>query len=360
MNKNLNKYIKNMLAITLVITCASTVTACSKKDDNSNLKDSAIEKQQDQEDENVEEATNKNDSNNVIAEKSGAIITLGDKAVEVFNENESGVNKYIETIANHKKALGKDIDVYNLIAPTHVEFSLPDKYKEMSTPQKPVIDKVYNKLGKDIKTVDAYNNLQKHKDEYIYFNTDHHWTSLGAYYAYEAFAKEAGFEAKDLKNYQKYTKKDFLGTLYTQTQDKNLKNNPDSVDYYKIPYDYQVYRYEKNDINKPLKSTLYADYATGTNAYSVFLHGDFPKIKIVNKDAESNKKIVVVKESYGNSFVPFLIPHYKEIIVVDSRQYEDSLEKLVKEDSIDEVLFINNMFAVNTEKIVDTINSLNK
>ncbi|MDO7206012.1 DHHW family protein [Paraclostridium bifermentans] len=173
-------------------------------------------------------------------------------------------------------------------------------------------------------------------------------------------AKEAGFKPAELSEYDKYTKEGFLGTLYAQTQDSKIKNNPDKVNYYKIPCDYSVYRYEKENPNKPLKTTLYADYAKGSNAYSVFLHGDFPRIDIKNKDSKNNKKLVVVKESYGNAFVPFLIPHYKEVIVIDSRHYKDSLEKLVKENNANEVLFINNAFAANTQKIVNTIKDLNK
>ncbi|KOO51251.1 hypothetical protein AMD00_01745 [Viridibacillus arvi] len=81
-------------------------------------------------------------------------------------------------------------------------------------------------------------------------------------------------------------------------------------------------------------------------------------IKIQNNDSNTGKKLVVVKESYGNAFVPFLIPHYDEIYVVDSRYYNSSLKKLVNEQGVKEVLFINNIFAANTEKIVKTIEEI--
>ncbi|MDO7206013.1 DHHW family protein [Paraclostridium bifermentans] len=78
-----------------------------------------------------------------------------------------------------------------MVVPTHVEFGLPEKYKDMSKSEKDSIDSIYKNMDKDVKTVDAYDNLKKHKDEYIYFNTDHHWTSLGAYYAYQSFGKRS-------------------------------------------------------------------------------------------------------------------------------------------------------------------------
>ncbi|QOV11783.1 DHHW family protein [Viridibacillus arvi] len=297
-------------------------------------------------------------SKNTIAEKSGSIITLGDRAVEIFYGNEGNAERYTNAISSTKQALGDQVEVYNMVVPSSVEFALPQKYQNMSKSQKPVIDKIYDNLDSKVKTVDAYKALEKHKNEYIYFNTDHHWTSLGAYYAYEQFAKEAGFQAKSLNEFKKYSKKDFLGTLYTQTQDTKLKENADVVDYYKIPVDYDVFRYEKGKEDTPVSSTLYADYVDGVNAYSLFLHGDFPMIKIQNNDSDNGKKLVVVKESYGNAFVPFLIPHYDEIYVVDSRYYNSSLKKLVNEQEVKEVLFINNIFAANTEKIVKTIEEI--
>ncbi|WMX57566.1 DHHW family protein [Peribacillus sp. R9-11] len=282
------------------------VAGCASKDIENESKGSIVE-------DNKQEVPE-----NTTAEKSGTIITLGDRAVEIFYGNEETEKRYSNTISSMKQALGEQVEVYNMVVPTSVEFALPKKYQHMSKPQKPVIDKIYDNLNSEIKTVDAYKALEKHKNEYLYFNTDHHWTSLGAYYAYEQFAKEAGFKAKSLDEYEKYSKKDFLGTLFTQTQDTKLKENKDVIDYYKIPVDYKVFRYEKGKEDTAVPSTLYADYANGVNAYSIFLHGDFPMIKIQNNDSNKGRKLVVVKESYGNAFVPFLIPHYDEIYVVDT------------------------------------------
>ena len=308
--------------------------------------------------ESIVEDSKQEVSENTTAEKSGSIITLGNRAVEIFYGNEENAMRYSNTISKLKQALGEHVTVYNMVVPTSVEFSLPKKYQHMSTPQKPVIDKIYDNLDSKIKTIDAYKVLKKHNNEYLYFNTDHHWTSLGAYYAYEQFAKEAGFKEKSLDEYEKYSKEDFLGTLFTQTQDTKLKEKKDIVEYYKIPVDYEVYRYEKGNENTAVSSTLYADYADGVNAYSVFLHGDFPLVKIKNNDSNNGKKLIVVKESYGNAFVPFLIPHYDEIYVVDSRYYNSNLKKLVDDQEIKEVLFINNIFAANTGKIVRTLEGL--
>lgn len=355
----MSKNIRKIIAVTLVAISVTSLVACGNKEKVE--KTGQSNKISDSKKEDTKN-TSKDDSQkgDEIAEKSGSIVTLGDMALEIFGGSKEESEKYINTISKHAKNLGNDVQVYNMVVPTHVEFALPSKYKDMSNSEKESIDNIYKGMDKNVKTIDAYSELEKHKDEYIYFNTDHHWTSLGAYYAYTAFAKEAGFTPINLKEYEKFKVGGFLGTLYTQTKDNKLKNNPDTVDYYKIPYDYQVYRYEENDMDNPLKSSLYADYAEGVNAYSVFLHGDFPEIKIENKNAKSDKKIVVVKESYGNAFVPFLVPDYKEVIVIDSRYYDGSLNQLVKDNGINQVLFINNVFAANTETLINTIDGLNK
>lgn len=336
------------------IIAAVLITGCASKD----IDNEKEGKENKESAESVIETNKQEPSEDTTAEKSGSVITLGDRAVEIFYGNEDNAKRYSNAISSMKENLGKQVEVYNMVVPTSVEFALPEKYRHMSTPQKPVIDKIYSNLDDKIKTVDAYTALEKNKEDYLYFNTDHHWTSLGAYYAYEQFSKEAGFKAEPLDELEKYSKEGFLGTLYTQTQDTKLKANPDVVDYYKIPADYQVSRYEKGKEDAAVPSTLYADYASGVNAYSLFLHGDFPMIKIRNNDSHNNGKLVVVKESYGNAFVPFLIPHYDEVYVVDSRYYTGSLSELVNEQEITDVLFINNIFAANTEKIVKTIEEL--
>ncbi|KOO51252.1 hypothetical protein AMD00_01750 [Viridibacillus arvi] len=204
MKKNM---IVSTIATLLIAGCAST--DLEKKSVNSVKEEESVS--------SIKGGKQEDVSKNTIAEKSGSIITLGDRAVEIFYGNEGNAERYTNAISSAKQALGDQVEVYNMVVPSSVEFALPQKYKNMSKSQKPVIDKIYDSLDSKVKTVDAYKALEKHKNEYIYFNTDHHWTSLGAYYAYEQFAKEAGFQATSLNEYKRYSKKGFLGTLYTQT-----------------------------------------------------------------------------------------------------------------------------------------------
>ena len=224
--------------------------------------------------------------------------------------------------------------------------------------QKDNIEIIKDNESEKVKFVNIYNALKKHKDEYIYFNTDHHWTALGAYYAYCEFAKEAGFEPIDIKDYEAKRKENFLGTFYASAKDPALAENPDYVEYYSVGADSKAWLYKNSIEEEPAFTTVYAEYAEGVNSYGVFLHGDNPLMKIENPENTSGKKAVVVKESYGNAFAPFLIPHYSELYVVDLRYFNNNLINFVNENEINDVVFINNVFAANTMAHIEKLQAM--
>ena len=102
---------------------------------------------------------------------------------------------------------------------------------------------------------------------------------------------------------------------------------------------------------------IFGEMASATNSYSIFLYGDFPLEKIATEN-HNGRKIVVVKESYGNDFVPFLVPHFEEIYVVDQRYFQTSLVDLMEETGITDLLFLNNIFAANTPYHISCIENL--
>ena len=217
---------------------------------------------------------------------------------------------------------------------------------------------IYNTLDSNIKKIWAIDELRKHRSEYIYFNTDHHWTSLGAYYAYRAFCQTAGLTPVSLDTIAYKTKASFLGSLYRLTRDKGLQGNPDSVRYYlfKDSVDFYV---GNNKIGYWNKSKMYGEGASGPNSYSVFLQGDLPTVKMETQH-KNGRKIAIVKESYGNAFAPFLINNYEKVIVVDQRYYTGDFMAMLKAEGINELLFINNIFAAHTPFHIQKIKGLKK
>ena len=104
---------------------------------------------------------------------------------------------------------------------------------------------------------------------------------------------------------------------------------------------------------------MYGEGASGTNSYSVFLQGDLPIVKMESQH-KNGRKILVVKESYGNAFAPFLVNNYEKVVVVDQRYFTANLMELMKQEGINELLFINNIFAAHTPFHIDKIKGLKK
>ncbi|MBO7682582.1 MAG: hypothetical protein J6T17_07530, partial [Clostridia bacterium] len=159
------------------------------------------------------------------------IIVQGTRAMEIFTAFHGALNRYGTDINNFAAQVpGKT--VYVLLAPTSIEFYGPDDYKTKSQSFETAIEYAYEPMtASNIKTVNCRNAIAKHVDEYIYLRTDHHWSGRGAYYAYTEFCKVAGLTAPKLSSYESGSVEGFVGSLYAQTQEDILKQNPDTVTY---------------------------------------------------------------------------------------------------------------------------------
>ena len=283
----------------------------------------------------------------------------GEKAgIMLFGGNDKQGQRYAELISSYKRELGDGVNVYNMVVPTSVEFYLPKKYAKYSNSEKREIEFIYSKLTDGVIPVDAYSAIEAHKDEYIYFRTDHHWTDLGAYYAYTAFCNAIGQTPPALSDYTVKTKDEpFVGSLFGYTNNIILKNNPDTFTYYMTKSDFKGETYNYRTITLSEANPIYHQYATGSNMYGMFLGGDGYHVKITTS-AGTGRKIVVFKESYGNAFAPYLIDSFDEIYVIDIRYFGKNALQYIKDVGATDVLFINNVFAANTSKLIDGIERL--
>ena len=279
--------------------------------------------------------------------KSGIFIYKG-MGMSLFGGNESVGKVYADNINAYHEVFGDSVRVFDMVVPTSAEFYLPEKYQSLSRSEKDAIESIYGHLASGVTGVDAYSAIQQHTDEYLYFNTDHHWTGRGAYYAYTAFAQAAGFEPLDIEtDYDVRVIEDFLGSLYRQTQDSQMREKGDYVEYFIPDTEASASIVLQDQPYTKSKWMVWEEGVSGGNGYLVFLCGDAPMIQI-DTGNHNGKSIVVVKESYGNAFVPFLIPHYEHIYVVDERYFQTSLVSLIRENQVDDLLFLNNAFSAMT------------
>ncbi|HPG10096.1 MAG TPA: DHHW family protein [Chitinophagaceae bacterium] len=294
-----------------------------------------------------------------VGEIKKRVFVFKNRAFEMFGGGPGMGKSYASVINGYNKLLSPGIQVYNLIIPVALEFEITEKYKHLQKPNRPAIKNIYDNLDSNIKKVWAIDEIRKHREEYIYFNTDHHWTSLGAYYAYVAFCKTAGLTPVKLDTVAYKTKKSFLGSLYRLTRDPKLKDNPDSVRYYLFKDSLTFYIGSSKSLNYWAKSKMYGEGASGTNSYSVFLQGDLPIVKM-ETEHKNGRRIAIVKESYGNAFAPYLINNYEKVVVVDQRYYTGDFIGMLKNEGINELLFINNIFAAHTPFHIEKIKGLKK
>lgn len=291
----------------------------------------------------------------------GSIYVTKERAFSLYYFSLSAADGYAKSINKIARKLEGVENVYDLLAPTSIGVYVDEEKSKMigTSDQKAAFEYIYSKLGYGIKTIDAFNNIKAHNKEYLYYRTDHHWTALGAYYAYEAFCESKGITPNSLLSLEKKEYPGFLGSYYAATdQSSVVKKNIDTIEVY-VPKGTNTMTYTDKDGNEhkwPIVNDV-SKYKENTK-YSTFVAGDNPYSVITNKKSDSNESCVVVKESYGNAMIPFLVDHYKKIYIVDYRYYKGNLINLVKKKKVNDVIFVNNAEAINNT-VVSLIDKLN-
>lgn len=281
-----------------------------------------------------------------------SVVLLNDAAYEYYSYKDETAQQYADVV-NEFADNNPNINVYEIVVPLGSGIVFPDNKKDESptTDQKEAMDSIFAKLNDSVKKVNIYDSLMSHRTEYIYFRTDHHWTQRGAYYAYEDFCEAKGIEAEPLDGFETKDFQGFLGSFYKDTDEAAaLMQNEDTVTVY----------YPKASSTSmhvtPAKGDEYdwevifdvSNYKAGIK-YSTFVAGDNPISLIKNNELTDGSTCIVVKESYGNAFTPFLVDHYQNIYLVDYRYYEKHLSDLISETGATDVIIINNLTMIKNK-----------
>lgn len=303
----------------------------------------------------------------VAPETVGGLLVVEDSAYEYYNFVTDLAKEYITAVVNAGKKLEGKATVYDMVIPTSIDIMLPESYIEKNnlntSDQKKAIDEYIlpsiTAQDPNIKTVSIFDTLKAHANEYLYFRTDHHWTQLGAYYGYVEFCKARGFEPVALDQFDRADYTGYLGSFYTATNSAALAANPDTVEAY-IPRADVNLSFTQTDGQTVGSWPLIADgeqYDT-TSKYIAYCAGDQPYEEIVNNDMAEGPSIVVVKESFGNCFLPFLVNHYKNVYVVDYRSYTGTVTDLVNSTGATDVLLLNNISMTRNEGLIDSFSNI--
>ena len=247
-----------------------------------------------------------------------------------------------------------DVRMYFTLAPSAASI-LTDKVPRNAplAPQLDQIQTVYTHLG-TVTPLDITTTLQRHKDEYIYYKTDHHWTSLGARYAFEAVSVDMDLAA--VSEYDVHTvSTTFRGTQSSESGDRRSK---DTIQVY-TPKDVDVSYLVTIPSTQEKSASMYKREALDTkDQYTVFFGGNYPLVEI-GTTANAGRCLLMFKDSYANCFIQFLTPYFDKIIMIDPRYYYDDLTSVITTQGVTDVLFLYcaDTFMEDTS-LTDVLNSV--
>lgn len=287
----------------------------------------------------------------------GRLVIYQNRIMEMFAANPQAEQSYVAALNSIRSALPRETNMYSLIIPTQLEFSSSPHRNEQDS-QRTAIDTIYAAYN-GVVPVDVYGELSQHTDEYIYFKTDHHWTMDGSYYAYKAFCEKSGMYAMGKEQFTCRENGDFYGSLYEKAKASLGKQEKDTIYYYDIA--------EKNDISIKMRAEDgITEYGIGSplfhtekQNYSMFFGGDNPLMEITNNSKPDGKTLMVLKDSYANALLPWLINNYKTIVVIDPRSFKGKVSDEIARYCPDDFAVINYVFSTTypdyCQMLADTV-----
>ncbi|MBR6044704.1 MAG: hypothetical protein IKP47_03610 [Ruminococcus sp.] len=273
----------------------------------------------------------------------GNVYISDDALIEIISKaDENKTNELVERI-NTLALDHPNVAFYSLIVPTASGIyseELPMMITALD--QQKLIDDIYFKLDSSIHTLDAYTPLFSARADYVYFRTDNRWTEYGAYTVYNKVIRKLGFSPVRLSSYDmEYADREFYGDLYSKTYYKGV--GADLINIFKNKNGSFVTGVTSwsDGVEFNSSSIYYTPALSTSNKLDLFLGGNsFEKCRIMTSNTDA-PKLLMIKGSYSNMFVPFLTPHYSEITLIDPQQLEGTtIEEAVDIDSFDQVLIL--------------------
>lgn len=292
------------------------------------------------------------------------------RAIEPYKGNADSGTPYAEVVNKYKRTFPK-LNVYCMVIPNAVAFYCPDTAQAWTQDERPVIQRLLAQLAPEVNAVDILDTLQAHVTEPIYSRTDHHWAPLGAYYAAAKFAKVAGVGFNDLSAYEPHVIHDYVGSMFTFSRDRAVKEAPEDFVYY-VPRDssFTASRIKYKKVSKrigrkrrrrtvshltasePEPFRFFRDYEDGnTAAYCTFMGGDLNTTSVVTT-TKNGRRLLILKDSYGNALPSNLFSSFEEIHVVDCRYFLQNMKIFVMRHGITDILFANNLIHASAPKTV--------
>ena len=280
--------------------------------------------------------------NDIASRYANAVLLCGDYGVEYFDPDPTGSSAYADTV-NRFAAKYPQLHVSCLLTPKCCAYHAPADQTDPHDNIASFIRATYDMMDSGVTTVDCMGLMDEHRDEYLFYRTDHHWTSLGAYYASAAYCQANGLTPWSLDSYDTVIRTGYTGSLYMYGgHPAELQRNPD-YSVARFPHVGYAMAYYRDGVsyNGQAVNGSVSDYA------GMFLCGDQP-LTVITSDNKNGKTLLVFKESYGNAFVPYMIDYYERVVVVDIREDVGSVANIISQYGVTDALIINNCQAATS------------
>lgn len=295
-------------------------------------------------------------------------------AMQPVSMSNAPMERFASVVNLYSAKLPDTVSIYVMPIPSQATYYAPDaavKAGITRSPHKAMIH-MFEALDEGIEPVDLYGALGRHAKEPIYLRTDHHWAALGAYYACQALAQAAEVPFKPLSEFTRHEVPGFVGTMHHYSGDSRVKNSPETFVYYtpnSLEYttyytDYKLDRAGKTVVgaNPEKQGKLFVD-ASLAASYCTFGGGDTKIIRVMT-DTNNGRRVLIIKDSFGNALTPFLLGSFEQVHVVDCRYFARNIADYVRQHGITDVVFCNNLsFCANkavTDKLTRYLTQPNK
>ena len=286
------------------------------------------------------------------------------RAIEPYKGTTDDVAAYAAVVNKYKQQF-PELNVYCMVIPNAVAYYCPDSVRSWTQAERPVINSLMKRLSAEVKWVDIYDTLQAHVAEPIYSRTDHHWSPLGAYYASQEFARVAGVVFPPLRDYERRVIRDYVGSMFNFSRDNAVKQAPEEFVYYVPRTAFRASRINYRNVtigkgrrrrtvltaSEPEEFDFFRPYSDGDGAaYCVFMGGDL-NTTTVTTDVAGGRRLLILKDSYGNALPPYLFAAFEQIHVVDCRYFLQNIGSYISRNGITDLLFANNLIHASMSKI---------
>lgn len=271
----------------------------------------------------------------------GALIQIGDAVFNQVGFASVYAAKYAASVSKLADDLAElGIRVISAPAPTAIGILVDQTYLEQlnCADQDAVIQYLHSLMSDNVITVDTYAAISAHRDEYVYFRTDHHWTALGAYYAYAATCEASGLTPAALEEFTVWDQGEFEGSLFWRAPNPG-KLRADRVDAYIPQGDIEVVVHDSKGGFKPSQLLFDTTEREVNTKYLTFLGTDYAMTEITNNSIPDGPTCILVKDSFGNAIAPFYTQNYHKIYAIDYRKYPVTLKWFAQAYDVDDVIF---------------------